>query len=212
MTHPQRHLNLRGMSYVLITLSLIRATVKSTKCNAIIPDLEGCDYSLLWRTLDSIFRVILVLLNNVLFPFSVCFSWLIKKTLIKGVTVHSYDACSKASEQSFLHVVPGIYFSKVILFVCCFSAADDPATRDKGSYLGLLKRACRTAIPIQLMMLLLIGVASLVPMCENECVLNSLDPILKYADGSPPLWDASWGRLAGFIATYNCRTNSYCFN
>lgn len=95
----------------------------------------------------------------------------------------------------------------------CHCSAADAVTHDDGSYLGLLRRACRTAIPIQLMMLLLIGVASLVPMCENECVFNSLDPLLKYADGAPPLWDATGSSLtASFNATYYCKTNSYCSN
>ncbi|KAK3090342.1 hypothetical protein FSP39_011059 [Pinctada imbricata] len=59
---------------------------------------------------------------------------------------------------------------------------------------GYLSRVLRTALPLQLLLLLLLGVASLVPICEDEysCVLmnnfrRSLGPMLQYTDGPPPV-------------------------
>ncbi len=56
-----------------------------------------------------------------------------------------------------------------------------------------LARACRCALPLQMLMLLLLGVACLVPMSEEDfnCALannfeNSLFIMLKYKDGHPP--------------------------
>lgn len=66
--------------------------------------------------------------------------------------------------------------------------------RSRSRYLA---RVCCTALPLQMLMLLLLGVACLVPMTEEDfsCILannfqKSLDPMLKYPDGPPPFWGA----------------------
>jgi len=58
---------------------------------------------------------------------------------------------------------------------------------------GVLSRACRCALPLQALMVLLLGVACLLPMTEEEfsCALannfhSSLALMLKYTDGPPP--------------------------
>lgn len=57
-----------------------------------------------------------------------------------------------------------------------------------------LLRVLRTALPLQLLLLLLLAIACLVPMTEDDysCILannfrRSLDPMLHYTDGPPPV-------------------------
>lgn len=57
-----------------------------------------------------------------------------------------------------------------------------------------LLRVLRTALPLQLLLLLLLAIACLVPLSEEDysCILannfrRSLDPMLRYTDGPPPV-------------------------
>lgn len=57
-----------------------------------------------------------------------------------------------------------------------------------------LLRVLRTALPLQILLLLLLAIACLVPMSEEDysCTLannfrRSLDPMLHYTDGPPPV-------------------------
>ena len=58
---------------------------------------------------------------------------------------------------------------------------------------GYARRVFRAALPIQALMVLLLGAASLVPMTQEDfsCILannlrRSLDPMLDYMEGQPP--------------------------
>ena len=58
---------------------------------------------------------------------------------------------------------------------------------------GFIARACCAALPLQLLALMLLGFAALVPLCEQDCVppnnfLYSLSPLYRYTDGQPPVW------------------------
>ena len=60
---------------------------------------------------------------------------------------------------------------------------------------AFLFRVLRVALPLQLLLLLLIGLACLVPMSEEDysCALSnnfarSFHPMLRYTNGPPPLW------------------------
>ena len=54
------------------------------------------------------------------------------------------------------------------------------------SGLSQLARACRAAAPVQALMLLLLGAASLVPICEPNCMSSVLDT-LSFPNGPPPI-------------------------
>lgn len=73
-------------------------------------------------------------------------------------------------------------------------------------------RVLRAALPLQLFLLLLIGLACLVPMTEEDysCAMannfaRSFHPMLKYMNGPPPLWSCETaGDLAGVVARRQC--------
>lgn len=79
----------------------------------------------------------------------------------------------------------------------CFSLECDNAevcTSDpRSGRTRLLQRVIRASLPIQGLMLILLGIASLFPVCEDEwgCVLSnnledSFTPMLRYVNGQPP--------------------------
>lgn len=74
--------------------------------------------------------------------------------------------------------------------------ADEELAADAGLLFrlrrGVLARACCAALPLQLLALMLLGFAALVPLCEQDCVppnnfLYSLNPLYRYTDGQPPV-------------------------
>lgn len=85
------------------------------------------------------------------------------------------------------------------MFFCVFSSIahrdDDIDDNDTDtSCCPFLMRVLRTALPLQLLLLLLLAIACLVPMTEDDysCILannfrRSLDPMLQYTDGPPPV-------------------------
>ena len=74
----------------------------------------------------------------------------------------------------------------------CFS--DDVNTGVLSRSYTLLGRVVRAAVPIQALMLLLLGVSSIVPLDREELICSlqnnlqrSLEPMLKWSDGPPPM-------------------------
>ena len=70
---------------------------------------------------------------------------------------------------------------------------ENASAAGRGRRSMFLSRVFRTALPIQLLMLVLLGAASLVPMTEEDFSCSfannfqrSLDPMLRYTDGPPP--------------------------
>ena len=58
-----------------------------------------------------------------------------------------------------------------------------------------LYRICRYALPFQAGLLVLLGIASMIPICREEVICtvqnsfrDSLEPMLTWTNGSPPLW------------------------
>lgn len=78
----------------------------------------------------------------------------------------------------------------------------------------LFARVCHTAAPLQLLMMLLLGAAWLLPLilhCDDayDCrVMNnlhrSLDVALTYPDGSPPAWGMSYLRTTSQSRIGSC--------
>ena len=59
-----------------------------------------------------------------------------------------------------------------------------------------LYRICRYALPFQAGLLVLLGIASMIPLCREEVICSvqnsfrdSLEPMLTWNNGSPPLWE-----------------------
>lgn len=88
----------------------------------------------------------------------------------------------------------------------CDSSPSEPRPARVGR--AFLFRVLRAALPLQLLLLLLIGLTCLVPMSEEDysCALSnnfarSFHPMLRYTNGPPPLWSktsstqvlAAWG-------------------
>ena len=78
-----------------------------------------------------------------------------------------------------------------VWFLFHSDAAEAPLVRRRRP---LLARAMRAALPLHLLMLLLLGVACLVPITEDDysCSLSnnfarSLSPMLRYTNGPPPI-------------------------
>lgn len=92
------------------------------------------------------------------------------------------------------------FYSNKCLYLC----VDTLYTRvcilcsERSIYQPLFARVCRTAAPLQLLMLLLLGAAWLLPLiqrCDDayDCRLinnirQTFDVVLTYPDGSPPVW------------------------
>jgi len=61
----------------------------------------------------------------------------------------------------------------------------EEASVEPNTTFALFSRACKTAIPVQVLVLLLLGVSSLVPICEESCLTAVLDQ-LSFPNGPPP--------------------------
>jgi hypothetical protein len=68
--------------------------------------------------------------------------------------------------------------------------SDDAEGEDNSQVSNLLLQALHAAVPIQVMLMLLLGLASLVPVCEEEfgnCTLpNTWQPTFDNVDDPPP--------------------------
>ena len=113
--------------------------------------------------------------------------------LYKDAEVDMSNSCSdawlevrSACASLVLHVY--IYISVCVCVIC-----SEPTVCQR-----LFARVCRTAAPLQLLMMLLLGVAWLLPLIQHcddafDCrrinnIRRSLDGVLTYPDGSPPVW------------------------
>ena len=74
------------------------------------------------------------------------------------------------------------------------SAADGVNTGVLARSYRFLGRVVRAAVPIQAMMLLLLGVSSIVPLDQDELICavqnnlqRSFEPMLRWSNGPPPI-------------------------
>lgn len=86
---------------------------------------------------------------------------------------------------------------------CASSRSDFPdsvskSTSSSSKGQSFLLRVLRAALPVQLLLLLLIGLACLVPMTEEDYSCHhannfarSFHPMLHYTNGPPPIWDGA---------------------
>merc|ERR1712244_54212 len=76
---------------------------------------------------------------------------------------------------------------------CPTSTSSGPDTGVLARSYRLLGRVVRAAVPIQALMLLLLGVSSIVPLDQDELICSlqnnlqrSLEPMLQWSNGPPP--------------------------
>lgn len=91
---------------------------------------------------------------------------------------------------------------------CAFSRSDSPDVVLSSPSPSFLFRVLRAAFFIQLLLLLLIGLACMVPMTEEDYSCHyannfarSFHPMLRYMNGPPPVWEGAKNLSTAFPRT-----------